>query len=138
MTTIIAVRNVGLYSDSLCTFTVNFRVKKLYRVGEAIFGAAGNLEDMLKFRDWLDNEGEDTCEAKNFSALVMNRTGIYMHDGGHPDGFQIREHHYAVGTGAVAAMAAMEAGADPYKALKIAAKFDTTTGGKTQFLPFKR
>lgn len=138
MTTIIAVRNVGLYSDSLCTFTVNFRVKKLYRVGEAILGAAGNLEDILKFRDWVESEGAEPFTGKSITALVMNHTGIYMHDGGHPDGFQVLENRYAVGGGAVAAMAAMEAGADPYKALKIAAKFDPTTGGRTQFLPFKK
>lgn len=138
MTTIIAVRNVGLYSDSRCTSGVSFSTRKIHKVGKALIGGAGTLADVLKFVQWVKDGGKGKCKIKDTDIIVMNKCGIFLHDGSHPDGFEVFDDVYAIGSGAIAALAAMKHGASPKQALKAAAEFDHMTGGKTQFLPYKR
>ena len=138
MTTIIAVRGVGMYSDSKCTSDVNFSTRKLHRVGKAIIGGAGTLADILKFVEWVKGGGKGKCRLKGASAIVINKRGIFVHDGSHRDGFEVLDDVYAIGSGSIAALSAMRHGASPKNALKAAAEFDSATGGKMQFLAFKK
>ena len=138
MTTIIAVRNEGMYSDSRCTSGVNFSTRKIHKVGKALIGGAGTLGDVLKFVQWVKDGGKGKLKIKDTDILVMNKRGIFLYDGSHTDGFEVFDDVYAIGSGAIAALAAMKYGASPKKALEVSAKFDHMTGGKMQFLPFKK
>ena len=138
MTTIIAVRGEGLYSDSKCTSGVNFQTRKLHKVGKSIIGGAGALAEILKFVEWFGGECKGKCKIKNTDIIVMNKRGIYLYDGSCQSGFEILDNVYAIGSGSVPALAALKQGASPREALKIAEKLDNMTGGKMQFLPFKK
>ena len=138
MTTIIAVRGDGMYSDSRCTSGVNFQTRKIHRVGKSVIGGAGTLSDVLKFVAWFAAGAKGKCKTKGADMLVMNKRGIFLYDGSCPGGFEVLDDTYAIGSGAVAALAAWDSGATIKQSLAVAAKFDPMTGGKMQFLALKK
>lgn len=137
MTTIIAVRNVGLYSDSICSYGINFSSPKLFTCKKWIMGGSGKAVTLELFAQWLSSNRKGSIKLKGLAALVMDKDRIYLYHGCTVP-IEIQDDVYAVGTGAMAVMAAMAMGANPQQALDVAAKLDTMTGGKMQFLPYKR
>jgi ATP-dependent protease HslVU (ClpYQ) peptidase subunit len=63
--------------------------------------------------------------------LVLNSTGLFVYAGTfHPDA--VTDEHYAIGTGAHAALAAMRCGKTAEEAVEIACDIDTNSGPPVQ------
>lgn len=135
MTTIIATRE-ALYTDSLCNYTVPFRVRKAVRVGACIYGASGDdLDSFIKFIEWLRDEAPKPKMPgdEDFDVLEVSKGGIYLWSR-QLTRTRVREKCYAIGSGSQYAIGALDAGATPEKALALAAKRDSGTRLPMQIL----
>lgn len=129
MTTIIATPD-ALYTDSLCTYTVSFRVRKAVRIGDSLYGAAGDdLDSFIKVMEWLRGEEPrpKLPSDEMFDMIEVSQAGIFTWSR-QLRRVKVRERYYAIGSGAQYAIGAMDTGATPEKALKVAAKRDGATG----------
>lgn len=141
MTTIIAVQGDGLYADSKCVAgdgVPNHATTKLYRVGKFIIGGAGHLKSIIAFVKWFSGDRKKPHKLKNLTALVMSKKhGLWWFGDETSIGFQVLDDRYAIGSGAVAALAALEMGAKPERAIQVASKFDDMTGGAVQYMSLR-
>lgn len=108
------------------------RVDKIRRIGGSLFGMCGGAFEGLVLLRWLagprkappkwpSDFSQDEVFLLELSAeglAVWNGWGIRM---------AIHDPFYSIGSGCLAAMAAMHAGATPEKAVHIAAEFDEGT-----------
>jgi hypothetical protein len=108
--------------------------KKIWRVNGRIIGVCGSYEEGLEFVRWFaDGKPEDRKPKgmSDFRAIVVENNG---------KAYEYTERLVpvpcgkitAAGSGRAPALAAMMAGADAVKAVKIAARIDYATGGKVQ------
>lgn len=106
-------------------------IRKVFRVNGDLIGFAGEVNEGLKFVEWYltkDEEGEEIA-LDNTSAVVLTKEGkIYTYESHLP--IEILDPHYAIGSGAQAALVAMDQGHDPIQAIKIASKRDAYTGSE--------
>lgn len=121
---------------------------KIFRIGESLVGVAGEAKATTKFLAWFRTECPPTDERLaadddgevDFLGLVLNSRGLFLYtDLCEPD--HLHNKFYAIGTGGMAAMAAMKHGLSPEKAVREAMEFDEKTGGKVKTLtlsPSKR
>lgn len=133
MTTIIADARAGLMaSDSQWTDgDVIGSVRKVFRVRGDLVGFAGTAEHIMATLAWfragfVGQPPRDEC-----TALILRRGGIFTWS---PVDGEMREDapFFAIGTGGQAARAAMLAGADCRKAIRIASTIDAGTGGRVR------
>lgn len=137
MTTIVATRT-ALGGDSKVTVVAGapYRTKKVDRTKNCLFGAAGNSGDCARFLDWartnFDPERRPRFKhrADDDAAilLIVNKDGIFIMEADDAGPELIDLPFYAVGSGALAALGAMEMGATMEQALDIAARYDDNTG----------
>lgn len=126
MTTIIATKN-AIYSDTFCNYSTSFRTVKIVRIGDSIYGGAGDLEEVQFFFEWRrGKEKPEYPDSADFSAIEVNKSGIYLWST-RLCPMIVKAKSYAIGSGGQFAIGAMEAGADPIQAIKIAAKHDPNT-----------
>lgn len=135
MTTIIATRD-GIYADTLCGYTVPFKVRKYAKIGNSIFAGAGDLDDLTKFFDWRRDGGEPPSIEDGIDVLEVCDEGIFIW-GKKFVRLHVNEEYYAVGSGAHYAMGALAAGCTPKQALSIAASLDSGTGLPIEFAKLK-
>jgi len=102
---------------------------KIYRRKGYAIGFSGYLQEGLQFCDWF-HKREGKCPLKKTDALVMNLTtgGCVHWEAKAKIGIPVEDPCTAIGSGAGLAIGAMEAGATPQQAVKIAAKRDPATG----------
>lgn len=112
--------------------TMKSRGKKLHRVGRYKYAAfCGDVSDCQRVMDWLKDGGvkpsfKDDAEIE---VLLLDKRKAACY---HLDQSLVmveQEAPFAIGSGAMAAMGAMMMGADAKKAVEIAAKVDSCTGG---------
>src|SRR5262249_35016547 len=108
-----------------------WKKRKVYRVHGVLVGMAGNLEEFGIFLAWCKtNFKEKPPKIPNLTALVLSPSGLLSFSG---SGLPVREDSgiQAIGTGAMAAMAAYEAlqFMDPRKAVQIACRHDAGSRG---------
>lgn len=113
-------------------------------VGKFLAAGCGSYEDLCAFLDWLESGGKQEDRKKfgidrdlNISAITVNKKGsVYQYDGRlYP--YSIDHKFYSIGSGASYALGAMEHGASAIEAVKIAAKYDSNTGGRVNSLSWK-
>ncbi len=132
MTTIAASRT-EMAADSKCTNgNQSFKTRKLYRIGDAIVGAAGNDGGINKFLEWI-RAGDPDLETPKFAkddeleALVLTPAGLFSYGTScAPD--EVLDEFYAIGSGGNAALAAMHLGCSPSAAVEVACKVDNGSG----------
>jgi hypothetical protein len=132
MTTIAADVRLGLMvsdsnvSDEICVW----KMRKVWRIQGSLIGLSGHVEHFAPFLKWC-REGLTDAPPKlpNLHALVLSHAGLLHFAGGLP--MAIQSGRYAIGTGAMAAMAAMEAleWADPKRAVQIVCRHDAGSRG---------
>lgn len=138
MTTIAANREM-MACDSQCqSGNLCSAVDKMFRLPNgALIGAAGELEICMLFVDWYKNGCDETPgmwdTSASFSGLVLTPKGKLIEFGPRLVPQVIKEKFHAVGSGCELAIGAMEAGADPIQAVKIACKRDSGTGGRVHY-----
>lgn len=100
---------------------------KLHKVGSSLVGMAGECCAMPAFIEFLET-GVWVKEAEGCSAIVVSGVSAKLYEG---NKYPLKIHApYAIGSGAIAALAAMYAGVDAVKAVKIASRLDPGTGGR--------
>lgn len=132
MTTIAASRNSMAADQQVTDGDRRFRTHKIRRVGEAVVGAAGTGPAIAKFMRWLEDGKQDDPpklgKDDELEAIVLTPAGLFVYDESCTCE-EILDDFYAVGTGAMAAIAAMHMGATPERAVEVAALVDNNTDG---------
>lgn len=139
--TTIAYKNGTMAADTRATTYqgVSVTCEKLFRkkIGKGrkartvIIGVAGESSASLVFLDWYGTGATrpETLKDTDFSALVLEKDGLYEYDS-LCRGEKVLDPCYAIGSGQVAAMAAMFCGKTARQAVEIAARLDPYTGGR--------
>lgn len=131
MTTILADAKKGvMVCDSMASYGDSwFPVTKVYRVGDELVGWAGQYSEGPRWLDWYSSGQRGKMPSiGNISVLILGADGLRIFE---PGGLStpIERGWQAVGSGANAAMGAFMAGADAKKAVEIACKIDSGSGG---------
>lgn len=129
MTVIAAnLREIAGDSRVVCG-SVFYTAKKVFRIGNALVGVAGDAGLTTKFLAWFRKEcppdeiGMTLDDDHTFSALVLRDSGLYVfNDCTEPD--HIDSRFFAIGVGADIAMTAMTLGKSPEEAVKLACRID--------------
>lgn len=136
MSTIIASRE-GMACDSLASGDgmANCSVQKVWRIGDGLVGVVGAYSYAVLFirhlKAW-EETGEWPDEKPNMegvAALMLSPDGIYRFDQTACP-WRIEDKAYALGSGGQSALGAFHAGASLRDSVKIAAKLDSSTGGR--------
>ena len=139
MTTIVATKN-GIYADTLCSYSVPFKVGKVATIGKSVFAGAGDLDDLTRFFEWRRGGGK-TVDAPSLDdgidVLEVCADGIFIW-GKKLVRLKINQDVYAVGSGSQYAIGALAFGATPEQAIEVAAKFDTQTALPIEFVKFRK
>ena len=138
MTCIVAVKG-AMYSDSKVSLDkgYSYPATKIVKTKDMLVGAAGHAGDCSRFLEWAKDgftaksKPKFECPAGHEDAidgLIVKEDGIYFFCPEYPFPEKIEAEFYGIGSGSKAARAAMMMGADPEKALEIAAAVDDFTG----------
>lgn len=133
MTTVVCDRK-GMAADMRISSGTTFKSHKLYRVNGSIIGFCGDPEQALKFIEWRRNSDNKPTysEAGSFEALELTADGRLLMWGTELIATPVLDAYIAIGSGALAAMAAMAMGAKIKRAIQIASQFDPATGPDVQ------
>jgi hypothetical protein len=140
--TTIAYRRGVLAADTRETddeqeFIYPGHTRKIHRlVGGHLFAAAGDSEQIEVLRRSIV-EGKAPPKMKGVEALVVLPSGrVRFYEG--RIWTPVRSPFFALGTGKVAALAAMYANATAARAVRIAMKLDFCTGGRVETMRLRR
>lgn len=132
MTTVLADARLGvMVSDSNVSDGERCgRMRKVWRVRGELIGCAGTVAEIEAFVAWYRSGMQDKARFPSVSALVLTRDGL-LHFAGSDMPIHVQGGREAVGSGAMAAMAAYEAleFRDPRKAVRIVCKHDAGSRG---------
>jgi 20S proteasome alpha/beta subunit len=110
---------------------------KIIRLADELVGCAGEVGDIFKFLAWYRTSGEiERPELKDMEAVVLNRDGIF-HYNSSTYGSRVAQPFFAIGSGSMAANAAMWCKKSPTKAVEIACQLDKSTGGPVRTFKLK-
>lgn len=134
MTTIAASLTEMAGDSALVTSGPVAKVSKIHRIGDSIFGEAGDGFASLLMIEWLKGRRDRRLLQKMPEAFVrddvllleLSPKGLALWNGWGIK-MPISDAFYAIGSGSMAAMAALMAGANPEEAVKIAAELDENT-----------
>jgi hypothetical protein len=124
-----------MVADKRATFdgSASFSVTKIFKIRGSIYGVCGNLEHAMQFIAWRRKPGDKPILLDStFEALELTPKGEILWWGSGLVGVPIEDEFYAIGTGAAYATGALEMGAKPAAAIKIAAKHDPATSPEVQ------
>lgn len=130
----IAYRNGILAADTQVTHndTIVFGMNKLYQLKcGSWFGFTGRGDQLHVWQEWVEAGMPPTAVELDVSILLVRRKQLWLFGGCLPP-MRVKEPYHAVGSGAVFALAAMDAGADAVQAVRIACKRDIYSGGKVR------
>ncbi len=133
MTTIAADATLGVMcSDSCWSDGVEKApIRKVWRIKGKLCGFAGDLDEIILVRWWMARgmKGEKP-PVSNVQVLLMGDKQLISWTP--TDGFIDVPRRYAIGSGGMAARAALAAGKSPAEAVAIAREIDAGTHGKTR------
>jgi len=104
---------------------------KVERIGAALVGCAGDIAGIFKFLAWFKNQERERPEfdsEEKFEAVVLNKDGIF-HFSNCAYASKVCQPFFAIGSGAMAAKAAMLCDKTPSEAVSIACKCDKNSAG---------
>ena len=143
--TTIAISREGMASDTrVVTGSSYWHENKIFRIGNSLFGTAGDGFACLAFLAWYQSPRRNPAELHKMFAehersdiliFELNPGGIYAWNGwGFPA--KLNDDMYAGGSGGMAALEAMRSGATPEDAVRRATAHDENTGSpiQTEFL----
>lgn len=118
-----------------------FSVTKIFRVNDLLVGLAGDFPHALLIRDWLDAGATGVFPARldpncwGVALVVRTDRSVWRYEG--PSPIRIEDAQYASGSGADAARAALECGADALRAVEIASRIDINCGRGVDWLEWR-
>lgn len=137
MTTIAvdAVAGVMAADSKTSDGSVKWTAQKIERIGESLYGAAGEVQDIEAFLAWRrrGTPPKPRIRDEAFVALELNKDGLFRWE------YKLKpfppgSDKHAIGTGAMAAMAAFEMGASAERAVEVACMVDDGSGPPLQVL----
>lgn len=138
MTTILADAKLGIMvSDSNSSDGERCgTMRKVWRIKGCLVGASGTVSEIEAFLNWWKT-GEKAKFSSVFALVMFERKLLYFAGSDAP--IHIQSGREAVGTGAMAAMAAYEAlgWKDPRKAVTIACKHDANSRSPVRLYQLK-
>lgn len=132
MTTCIATR-IGIWSDTKCSYSEHFRTRKLFKIGDSLFGGAGDLENYIRFIRARKTNTEPKFTKDEIDVIELNKEGLFLWGRGLVP-IEILDEYYVTGSGSAYALGALDMGATPVEAIKIAAKYDHMTNSDVDCL----
>jgi ATP-dependent protease HslVU (ClpYQ) peptidase subunit len=141
MTTIAVDRKLGcMAADTrVSTGGAHYHANKIFRIGTSLFGTAGDGDMGLVMVDWLKTARNRNVLYKQLAdyersevwLIELNPGGICLWTGW---GVQerINDERYAIGSGQLAALAALDSGKDPESAVMGATHYDQYSGAPIQ------
>ena len=139
MTTIAANRECMAADTRVSTGGAHYHAPKIFRIGTSLFGTAGDGDMGLVMIDWLKTARNRNVLYKQLGdyersevwLIELNPGGICLWTGW---GVQERIHdtRYAIGSGQLAALQALDSGSDPEDAVRSAMRYDQYTGEPVQ------
>lgn len=143
MTTIVSTHN-EMAADSCTSWDSDFVITgdKIEIVNHQLVGCAGHTPDIQKFLRWFKNPVPDVPEFSDeedhgFTAVVVNKDGLWLYANS-VDPMPVKEPFIAIGSGAMAAKAAMLCGRTAVKAVEIAIRCDKNSKGPIQRVTLKQ
>lgn len=133
MTTIVADTYAGVMaSDSQWTDGTEVgERKKIYRLNRGLIGLAGDLTAVEEWLTAYRRKDEQIRVAGKLVVLRLDSLGIHVWTPA-DDWVRMHEKRYAVGTGGMAARAAMMHGASAAEAVRTACQLDAGSGGRVR------
>lgn len=144
--TTIAYRDGVLAGDSLCCragWKVGATFRKVFKTPDGrLIGLCGDAAHIMKLVEWLmmppkNRLGERPRLDKDTGTVVEvlsnGKARYYEHDHYH----DTNDRYWSVGSGSIAALVAMDMGADAATAVRAAARRDDSTGGKVRTVRLK-
>jgi hypothetical protein len=132
--TTIAYRDGVLAADSLATSNGlrDDYGSKIWKIGRVLVGACGDRAICLKFREWVANglEGDSPFQGKEDGNGIVVAPGGNVVCWGNHGPWPVSTPFYSLGSGYQIAIGALEMGATASEAVEIAARHDTSTGGR--------
>ena len=102
---------------------------KLRKINGDLVGGAGSADNVALFFSWYENPEQKPPRLNGqFGGIVVSEDGLIYRYTSRLIPHRVDEPFYAIGSGAPIALGAMEAGANPEEAIKIACKRDIYTG----------
>jgi ATP-dependent protease HslVU (ClpYQ) peptidase subunit len=135
--TTIATDGKVMAADGLITgdgIVYSRSARKVFKLNDGgVVGISGSSYNASPFVEWLEKGGDKPTLPDGFEAIVVTPKGRCLSYNEYCRAIP-EELPTACGSGRQLAMGAMEAGASPRKAVQIAARRDTCTGGKVTCL----
>lgn len=100
----------------------------LFDAKRAFIGFCGNADMFGPIIGWLHSPEGKPPRMKGVEMLLLTDKGRIMHGTTLHNWLEIKDKHYAIGSGMTFAQAAMACGKSPIEAVKVASKFDPNTG----------
>jgi len=121
--------------NSNAEWVVAMDFKKVRLIGKDVVGVAGDARTCEKFFSAYE-AGETTSfySGAEYAAVALTKNGAFAYDGSYPVPVAVSL-PFAIGNGAKFAMGAMDAGASPIEAVRIASTRCLLTGGDIYELP---
>lgn len=116
-----------------------YHADKIFRIGESLFGTAGDGDMCLVMIEWLKSSRSRPALYKQWGdydrneiqILELNPRGLFLWTGwGLPEA--LHEARFAIGSGAMAAIKGLDKGEPPKEAVAGAMEYDEFTGAPIQ------
>lgn len=137
MTTIAANRTCMAADSKVTDGDISYRADKIFAIRSDLVGVAGGTDATNMFLDWYmagkKTPGPELPKKSDFCALVLTRTGLFYYSACCPPD-ALLEDFYAIGTGSMAALAAMTLGHPPEVAVEVACQISPGSGGPVKVL----
>lgn len=137
MSTIVCSRK-AMAADSMVTDGhTSIYALKIWRVEDGLLGVAGQYDQCILFKNWLQGRCSDAPDMEDVDALYCDGKDIICWSGSIVPMF-VQDKFTAIGSGATAALGALHMGASLKDAIRVAKKVDLFTGGRTVYKEIKK
>ena len=134
MTTIVASRK-GMAGDTQTSSDgVKSNMTKVFKTKKGLVGFAGDVTNGMQFVEWFKDHRRKEPSMEGTDALVVNRKGEILHFCESLTPVPVNDDFFAIGSGALAALASMHHKQDLETAVRVASKFDPNTGGHVDLI----
>ena len=139
MTTIAVNRECMAADTRVSTGGAHYHANKIFRIGCSLFGTAGDGDMGLVMIDWLRTARNRQRLYKEWAdyersevwLVELNPGGIYLWTGwGVPE--RLNEERFAIGSGQLAALQALDSGLSPEDAVRSSIRYDQYSGEPLQ------
>lgn len=136
MTTILFTPKLVLWDSQVTSGSIRYKAKhdKVRIIDDVIFATAGDVGACQALPEWWMKGGEPTKVPKGSWEMVVwkhKHPPRYYHNNDNLLGFEIPL-PFSIGSGGIVASIALDAGLNPYGAMKLAYKRDVYSSGPTR------